>query len=69
VRYAQEDAIVELNLSRCTVRSLRAEDAASLARYLNDRRISSQLSDRYPHPYTLAHAQGFYRQRLYARVQ
>ncbi|HEY0799275.1 MAG TPA: GNAT family N-acetyltransferase [Steroidobacteraceae bacterium] len=50
---------MELKLTRSTLRSLRAEDAVSLARYLNDKRVSRQLSDRYPHPYTLAHAQGF----------
>jgi RimJ/RimL family protein N-acetyltransferase len=50
---------LELKSSRCTVRSLRETDAASMARHANDKRISRQLRDRFPHPYTLADAQAF----------
>jgi ribosomal-protein-alanine N-acetyltransferase len=40
----------------CTVRSFRAEDAASLAQHANDRAIWINLRDRFPYPYTLADA-------------
>ena len=50
---------MELKLSRCTLRNLRETDAESMARHANDRRVVSQLRDRFPHPYTLADAQAF----------
>lgn len=50
---------VELKLARCTVRTLQADDADSLAQHANDKRISAQLRDRFPHPYTTADATAF----------
>jgi len=44
---------VHLALDRCVVRYWRPEDAPSLARHANDRRIWRYLRDRFPHPYTL----------------
>ena len=38
------------------LRSFRPEDAASLARHANNRRIAATLRDRFPFPYTLKHA-------------
>lgn len=38
-------------MSRCTVRSYRPEDAASLARHGTNRRVWLNLRDRFPHPF------------------
>lgn len=43
------------------VRDWRADDAPSLARHANDRRIWLNLRDRFPHPYLLADAETFLR--------
>jgi RimJ/RimL family protein N-acetyltransferase len=43
----------------CTVRSFRADDAASLAHHANDREIWINLRDQFPHPYTLADARAW----------
>jgi len=50
---------LELTLTNCSVRTLRADDAQSMAKHANDPRIWVQLRDRFPHPYTLADAQAF----------
>jgi ribosomal-protein-alanine N-acetyltransferase len=50
---------VELKLTRCTVRTLQVGYADSLAQHANDKRITSQLRDRFPHPYTVADATAF----------
>lgn len=52
---------MELRLTRCTVRSWRRSDAASLAEQANNRNIWINLRDRFPHPYTSADARGFLR--------
>jgi hypothetical protein len=41
---------MELSLTRCTVRSWMPDDAASLVRHANNRRIWLNLRDRFPHP-------------------
>jgi RimJ/RimL family protein N-acetyltransferase len=43
------------------VRDWRREDAPSLARNANDRRIWLNMRDAFPHPYTLADAEAFLR--------
>ena len=43
---------MELRASVCTVRSHRPDDAPSLAKHGNNRRIWENLRDRFPHPYT-----------------
>jgi RimJ/RimL family protein N-acetyltransferase len=48
-----------LTLPDFTVRDWRPDDAASLAQHANDRRIWLNLRDAFPHPYTLADAEGF----------
>ena len=48
--------MVELKLSRCTLRPWRAGDGASLVRYANNRNVSGNLKDRFPFPYTAADA-------------
>lgn len=51
--------MIELQSRECIVRSYRASDAASLAKHGNNRRIWENLRDRFPHPYTEAHATGY----------
>ncbi len=51
--------MIELQSRECIVRSFRANDAASLARHGNNRRIWENLRDRFPHPYTEAHASAY----------
>src|SRR5437660_11052360 len=46
---------MELRAPECIVRTLRPEDAASLALHGNNRRIWENLRDRFPHPFTVAH--------------
>jgi [ribosomal protein S5]-alanine N-acetyltransferase len=53
------DVPLELTLASCSMRTLRATDAESMAQHANDRRISAQLRDRFPHPYTVADARTF----------
>lgn len=48
-----------ITLRDCIVRDWRPDDAASLARHANDRRIWLNLRDRFPHPYTAADATAF----------
>ena len=48
--------MIELQSRECIVRSYRRTDAASLATHGNNRRIWENLRDRFPHPYTEAHA-------------
>jgi [ribosomal protein S5]-alanine N-acetyltransferase len=43
---------MELRSSLCVVRTYRPEDAISLAKHGNDRRIWESLRDRFPHPFT-----------------
>jgi RimJ/RimL family protein N-acetyltransferase len=50
---------MELKLSRSTLRPWRAGDEASLLRYANDRRVSGNLKDRFPFPYTAADAEAW----------
>src|SRR4029453_2198626 len=50
---------VRLELVSCCVRDLAAEDAASLARHANNRKIWLSLRDRFPHPYTQGDAGAF----------
>ena len=48
--------MIELQSRECIVRSYRPADAGSLAKHGNNRRIWENLRDRFPHPYTEAHA-------------
>lgn len=45
-----------LQLSHATIRPWRLQDAPSLARHANNRRIWINLRDGFPHPYTQDHA-------------
>ena len=48
-----------LVLERCTVRPWRLDDAESLARHANNRKIWVGLRDLFPHPYTIQDAHEF----------
>ena len=50
---------MELKLDRCTVRDWRMEDAESMAKHANNRRVSINLRDRFPYPYTIQDANNF----------
>jgi [ribosomal protein S5]-alanine N-acetyltransferase len=50
---------VELKLERCTIRDWRINDAESLAKHANNRRIWLTVRDRFPHPYTINDARDF----------
>ena len=50
---------MELKLKRCTIRDWRIDDAESLAKHANNRRVSINLRDRFPYPYQIENAQSF----------
>lgn len=50
---------IELRPRRCLVREYRLDDAPSLARHGNNRKIWLNLRDLFPHPYTEANAAGY----------
>lgn len=50
---------MQLSLGAWQIRDLAASDADALVKYANERRVSSQLRDVFPHPYTRADAQAF----------
>jgi ribosomal-protein-alanine N-acetyltransferase len=50
---------VYADLGICRVRDIRLTDAPSIARHVNDRRISINLRDRVPYPYRLEDAEQF----------
>jgi RimJ/RimL family protein N-acetyltransferase len=49
----------DLRPRSCLVREYRPDDALSLARHGNNRKIWLNLRDLFPHPYTEAHAAGY----------
>jgi RimJ/RimL family protein N-acetyltransferase len=52
---------VEIPLEGCRVRSWQPTDVTSLVRYANNRKIWLNLRDRFPYPYTTAHAVAYLR--------
>jgi RimJ/RimL family protein N-acetyltransferase len=50
---------MRLVLERCTIRPWRLNDAESLARHANNRKIWLAVRDLFPHPYTIQDAQEF----------
>jgi len=48
-----------IELDTCTIRPWRQDDAESLQRYANNRRISMHMRDRFPFPYEREHARMF----------
>ncbi len=49
----------EIRLERCTIREWRMDDAPSLAKHANNRRVWLGLRDAFPHPYTIEDANRF----------
>jgi RimJ/RimL family protein N-acetyltransferase len=58
---------MEIKLERCTVRDWRLDDAASLSKHANNRRVWLGLRDRFPHPYTLEDAKEFLQRTIAAQ--
>jgi len=50
---------VKLTLEQCTVRPWRLDDAESVARHANNRKIWLTVRDLFPHPYTIQDAHEF----------
>ncbi|MFN2541079.1 MAG: GNAT family N-acetyltransferase [Chthoniobacterales bacterium] len=50
---------MELKLERCTIRDWRMDDAESLAKHANNRRVWLGLRDLFPHPYTVEDGKAF----------
>jgi RimJ/RimL family protein N-acetyltransferase len=50
---------MQLVLQRCTIRPWRMDDAESLARHANNRKVWLSLRDKFPHPYTNEDARKF----------
>jgi ribosomal-protein-alanine N-acetyltransferase len=44
---------MQLVLRKCTIRPWRLDDAASIARHANNRKVWLAVRDRFPHPYTM----------------
>jgi RimJ/RimL family protein N-acetyltransferase len=53
---------VKLNLKTCSLRSWEWRDRDAIVRYANNRRVSINLRDRFPYPYTIADARRFLEQ-------
>ena len=50
---------MKLTLEQCTIRPWRLDDAESLARHANNRKVWIALRDLFPHPYTIEDAHTF----------
>jgi [ribosomal protein S5]-alanine N-acetyltransferase len=50
---------MKLTLKRCTIRPWRLDDAESLTRHANTRKVWLSLRDKFPHPYTTVDARKF----------
>jgi RimJ/RimL family protein N-acetyltransferase len=48
-----------IELKNCTVRSYKIQDAESLAKYANNRKVWLNLRDGFPHPYSMENAINF----------
>jgi len=55
---------VALDLGPAVLRPWRAEDAAVIVAYANDREVWINLRDAFPHPYTLADAEAYVRRMI-----
>src|SRR3954453_5049978 len=54
-----EGAVLTLTAGACVLRAWWKSDAASLVQHANNRNVAQHLRDRFPHPYTRAHAVAF----------
>jgi len=55
---------MQLKLKRCTIRPWRFDDADSLVKHANNRKVWLALRDLFPHPYTIQHAHEFLPQAI-----
>ena len=60
---------MELKLKRCTIRDWRLDDAESLAKHANNRNVSRNLRDRFPHPYGIEDAKEFIQRAMSAQPE
>ena len=60
---------MNIPLKHCTVRSYRVDDAASLAKYANNRNIWKNLRDGFPHPYSIENAKAFIQKAVSAEPE
>jgi ribosomal-protein-alanine N-acetyltransferase len=60
---------VLLRLANCTVRSYRASDTKSLARYANNRKVWLNMRDGFPHPYSVDHVNAFITRAMDAKPE
>jgi ribosomal-protein-alanine N-acetyltransferase len=56
INLSEERTIVHIRLNLCKVRSFHLDDAPSIARYANNRKIWINLRDAFPHPYGINNA-------------
>ena len=54
-----QGAVLRLTAASCVLRPWRKSDAASLVEHANNHKVARHLRDRFPHPYTRAHAVAF----------
>ncbi len=55
---------MKLTLKQCTIRPWRLDDAESLAKHANNRKIWLTVRDLFPHPYTIQDAHEFLRRAM-----
>ena len=55
---------MQLVLERCTIRQWRLDDAESLVKHANNRKVWLGLRDVFPHPYTMQDAHEFLQQAI-----
>jgi hypothetical protein len=55
---------MRIELSRSAIRSLRMSDAANVVKHGNNFNVWINLTDRFPHPYTLIDARAWLKQHV-----
>ena len=55
---------MRIELSKSAIRSLRMSDAPNVVKYGNNFNVWINLTDRFPHPYTLIHAYAWLKQHV-----
>jgi [ribosomal protein S5]-alanine N-acetyltransferase len=50
---------MEIQLTQCTIRSYRWGDEAAIVRHANNRKVSRNLTNAFPHPYTMEAARAW----------
>jgi RimJ/RimL family protein N-acetyltransferase len=56
---SREGSLLKLEGDRCVLRRWAKSDVPSLVRHANNQNVAKHLRDRFPHPYTRAHAFAF----------